>query len=63
MLQREEKSLLLLIKGTKDWVSIDRVKPAFLPEDDPPPVSFSRAGRPLLSPRGGALYNIMNNYE
>ena len=55
VLRRNKKALLLLIKGSEDWVSIDRVKPAFLPDDDAPPVRFSRAGRPLVSSKGGAF--------
>ncbi|KAK3879477.1 hypothetical protein Pcinc_015936 [Petrolisthes cinctipes] len=35
------------IKGSNDWVSIDKLKPAYLQDDDPPPVRLSRAGRPL----------------
>ena len=55
VLQRNDKALLLLIKGSGDWVSIDRVKPAFLPPDDAPPVRFSRAGRPLVPSKRGAF--------
>ena len=55
ILQRKPKTLLLQLKNSKDWVSIDRIKPAFLPADDPPPVRFSRAGRPLVSSKGGSI--------
>ena len=57
ILQRKAKTLLLQMKGAPDWVSIDRVKPAYLQPDDSPPVRFSRAGRPLVSSKGGVLYN------
>lgn len=55
VIQRRPKAFLLDIRGTKNWTSIDRLKPAFLQEDDPPPVRLSRAGRPLVSFKGGAL--------
>ena len=58
ILRRNKKAFLLSIKGSQDWVSIDRIKPAFLPPDDSPPVRFSRAGRPLVSSKGGVLYNV-----
>ena len=58
ILRRKKKALLLQIKGAHDWVSIDRVKPAFLPAEDSPPVRLSRAGRPLVSIKRGALYNV-----
>ena len=58
ILRRRKKALLLQIKGSQDWTSIDRVKPAFLPDDDSPPVRLSRAGRPLVSIKRGALYNV-----
>ena len=47
VLQRREKSYQLQIRNSKDWVSIDRLKPAYLLDNEHPPVSFSRAGRPL----------------
>lgn len=50
VIQRKEKAFQLRIKGAADWVSIDRLKPAYLQDDDPPPVRFSRAGRPLSRP-------------
>ena len=55
VLQRRKKAFLLLIRNSKDWVSIDRLKPAFLQADDQPPVHFSRAGRPLFQTKGGIL--------
>ena len=51
VLQRKPKSFKLQIRNLADWVSIDRLKPAYLLEDDPPPVKFSRAGRPLVRGR------------
>ena len=50
VIERKEKAFLLRIKGADDWVSIDRLRPAYLQDDDPPPVQFSRAGRPLSNP-------------
>lgn len=47
VIERKKKAFLLRIKGADDWVSIDRLKPAYLQDDDLPPVRFSRAGRPL----------------
>ena len=47
VLQRKEKSFQLQIKNKLEWVSIDRLKPAYLPPDDIPDLKFSRAGRPL----------------
>ena len=47
VLQRKEKSFQLQIRNAKDWVSIDRLKPAYLLPDDQPDIQFSRAGRPL----------------
>ena len=44
---RKEKAFKLKIRNTLEWVSIDRLKPAYLLDDDQPDVSFSRAGRPL----------------
>ena len=48
--QRSEKVYKIIIQGKPEWVSIDRLKPAYmLPDDQPEPSSFrfSRAGRPL----------------
>ena len=47
VLQRKEKSFQLQIRNSTDWVSVDRLKPAYLLDNDQPPVKFSRAGRPL----------------
>ena len=47
VLQRKEKAFLLQIRNSSDWVSIDRLKPAYLQPNDVPDLNFSRAGRPL----------------
>ena len=47
VLQRKEKTFQLQIRNTLDWVSIDRLKPAYLLPDDVPDLKFSCAGRPL----------------
>ena len=47
VLQRKDKAYKLDIRGTTDWVSIDRLKPAYLISKDQPSIQFSRAGRPL----------------
>ena len=47
VLQRKEKVFEIQIRNKKDWVSIDRLKPAYLLDNDIPNVQFSRAGRPL----------------
>ena len=52
VIERKERAFLLRIKVASDWVSIDRLKPAYLQDDDLPPVRFSRAGRPLSRPCG-----------
>ena len=51
VLQRREKCFQLQIRNTTDWVSIDRLKPAYLLDNDQPQVTFSRAGRPLCGRR------------
>ena len=59
VLQRKEKTFQLQIRNTLDWVSIDRLKPAYLLSDDVPDLKFSRAGRPLRGrdlSLGGAMY-------
>ena len=56
VLQRKEKSYKIQIRNSTDWISIDRLKPAYLLQDDQPDVTFSRAGRPLRGrhlPQGG----------
>ena len=59
VIQRREKCFKLQIRNHNDWVSIDRLKPAYLLDNDQPPVTFSRAGRPLrgrrLSQGGSAV--------
>ena len=47
VLQCKEKSFKLQIRNSTDWISIDRLKPAYLLPDDQPDIQFSRAGRPL----------------
>ncbi|XP_037787703.1 uncharacterized protein LOC119583305 [Penaeus monodon] len=42
VIERKEKAFLLQIKGVNDWISIDRLKPVYLQDEDPPPVRFSR---------------------
>ena len=51
VIERKKKAFLLRVKGADDWISVDRLKPAYLQDDDPPPVQFSRAGRPLAQPQ------------
>ena len=50
VLQRREKTFLLDIRGSSDWISIDRLKPAYLLDDDTPTVRLTRAGRPTQRP-------------
>ena len=56
VLERRPKSYLIDNGRLKDWVSIDRLKPAYLMDTDQLPFTFSRAGRPLRGrpPRGGS---------
>lgn len=57
VLQRTEKSFKIQIRNSEDWISIDRLKPAYLLQHDQPDLSFSRAGRPLRGrhlPQGGS---------
>ena len=51
VLQRKQKAFQLKIRNSTDWVSIDRLKPAYLLKEDQPPIQFSRAGRPLVRGR------------
>ena len=51
VLERKPKAFRLQIRNSTDWVSIDRLKPAYLLADDVPEVKFSRAGRPLRKRR------------
>ena len=50
VLQRKQKTFQVNVRSKPEWISIDRLKPAYtLPEDDiePSACRFSRAGRPL----------------
>ena len=46
VISRSDKCIKLQLNNKLDWVSIDRLKPAYLLGEDTP-VKFSRAGRPL----------------
>ena len=58
VIQRREKSFQVQVRNKLDWISIDRLKPAYL-IDEQPSITLSRAGRPLRGrpffPRGGVL--------
>lgn len=58
VLQRRSKTYQLDIRGVPDWVSIDRLKPAYL-QTETPPIQLSRAGRRIrkknLSSGGGGV--------
>ena len=61
VLQRRAKSYLLQLGNKRDWISIDRLKPAYLLNNDQPEVTFSRAGRPLARrrpPKGGSVVQV-----
>ena len=60
VLQRRPKAFLLDIRGKQEWTSIDRLKPAFLDDTDPPPVRLSRAGCSLVSSKGREMYKHTN---
>ena len=48
--ERKEKGFKIVIRDKHEWVSIDRLKPAYITADDQPESSssqYSRAGRPL----------------
>ncbi|XP_068232025.1 uncharacterized protein [Palaemon carinicauda] len=47
VIRRNPKAFPLNICGKEDWVSIDRLEPAYIPPDDPPAVRLSRSGRPI----------------
>lgn len=47
VIARRPNTFQLEINGKIDWVAIDRLKPAYLPSNDSPPITFSRAGRPI----------------
>lgn len=44
VIQRKKKAFLPDIKGNDDWVFIDQLKPAYLQDDDTPPV-YDSPGR------------------
>lgn len=48
--ERAEKAYRLSINGRSDWVSIDRLKPAYLEGDEPAPLTTTRAGRAVHPP-------------
>ena len=48
VLDRKPKVFKIQIRNKTDWISIDRLKPAYMLDNDQPDISFSRAGRPLL---------------
>ena len=48
--ERAEKAYCLNINGRSDWVSIDRLKPAYLEDDEPAPLTTTRAGRAVRPP-------------
>ena len=58
VIQRRDKSFQLQIRNKTDWISIDRLKPAYLIGDQPS-ITFSKAGRPLrgrqFSPGGSTV--------
>ncbi|XP_068229499.1 uncharacterized protein [Palaemon carinicauda] len=47
VIRRSPKAFLLNIRCKEDWVSIDRLKPAFLLPDEPPIFCLSRSWRPI----------------
>ena len=47
VIHRKPKTFQIEINGKPDWIAIDRLKPAYLSSNDPPPVTLSRSGRPL----------------
>ena len=47
VLERSQRTFRLNLGEHEDWVSIDRLKPAFLDDKDPPPTVVKRKrGRP-----------------
>ena len=50
VLERAQKAYRISIDGRSDWVSTDRLKPAYLEDDEPAPRVMSRAGRPIRPP-------------
>ena len=47
VLQRKQKVFKIDIRGNPEWISIDRLKPAYLLSEDQAETNVSRAGRPL----------------
>ncbi|XP_068232110.1 uncharacterized protein [Palaemon carinicauda] len=47
VMRHNPKAFLLNICGKEDWVSFDRLKPAYLLPDDLPTVRLSRSSRPI----------------
>ncbi|XP_068201544.1 uncharacterized protein [Palaemon carinicauda] len=47
VIRHSPKAFLLNIHGKEDWVSIDRLKPAYLLPDDPPTLRLSKSGHPI----------------
>ena len=50
VLERKDKAFLIAINDRKDWVSVDRLKPAYLDNDDPAPITVTRSGRAVKPP-------------
>ena len=50
VLERAEKAYRLSIDGRSDWISVDRLKPAYLEDDESAPLTVSRSGRPVRKP-------------
>jgi len=48
--ERAEKAFRLNINGRSDWVSIDRLHPPFPEDDEPAPMTITRAGRAVRPP-------------
>ena len=49
--ERNDKAFLIRIGTKEDWVSIDRLKPAYLEEDVAPAGPTTSKGRPIKTPR------------
>ncbi|XP_066958076.1 uncharacterized protein [Macrobrachium rosenbergii] len=50
VINHKQKAFFIDIHGPTDWVAVDCPKRAYLPDDNTPPIQFSRAGRPLQCP-------------
>ena len=50
ILDRGPKAYKVDLRGREDWVSLDRLKPAYLPQQDTPPVRLSGSGRLIKTP-------------